>query len=65
MMTHLLDTSWDVQYLNIKPSACLYLLDSDARKPSLYRLSQACAGVCASETLSLTGGRVLPDIDEY
>ena len=25
MMTHLLDTSWDVQYLKIKLSACSYL----------------------------------------
>ena len=64
MMTHLLDTSCDVQYLNIKLSACLYLLDSDARKPSLYRLSQACAGVCASNG-EPGGDGVLFEDDKY
>ena len=63
-MTHLLDTSWDVQYLKIKLSACSYL-DSNPSKPIVYRRSQACAGVCASERLSIAGGRVLPDLDEY
>ena len=62
IMTHLLDTSWDVQYLKIKLSACSYL-DLYTYSLSLYRSSHACAGVCASESLSIAGGRVL--LDEY
>ena len=62
--THLLGKSWDVQYRKIKLSARAYLF-SGVSKVTLYRRSQACAGVCASERLSIAGGGVLPGLDEY